>query len=366
MGWVKTEKTNKLSKLGDIDFTTTAPVDGNALVYDETNDVWVPGEGGGSSGIVELTQAEYDQLTQEEKNNGTIYQISDKGYFYYKEKQFRAIKELTQAQYDLLTPEQKADGTIYMISDATNNLNDLDNVDISNLTDGQIIEYDATTQSWVNATNKIVIQKTQAEYDLLTSAEKNNGSIYKITDKAKIYCLDEAYHAIKEITSINYAQLTNAEKNNGTLYVITDKETTAADIPYSSGVSVGDKLDNVPTFDTLTSSDNNKLLGVSVSGGDISVGAVDTPFKIATFSSSNYSIAANGTQHMAIDFITVPSGYTLAGIVGFATNQASVGVSVMRLTTSGSWALQLFNTSSSALSGQPFEVTVLFIKSSLL
>ena len=47
MGWVKTEKTNKLSKLGDIDFTTTAPVDGNALVYDETNDVWVPGEGGG-------------------------------------------------------------------------------------------------------------------------------------------------------------------------------------------------------------------------------------------------------------------------------------------------------------------------------
>ena len=46
MGWVKTEKTNKLSKLGDIDFTTTAPVDGNALVYDETNDVWVPGAGG--------------------------------------------------------------------------------------------------------------------------------------------------------------------------------------------------------------------------------------------------------------------------------------------------------------------------------
>ena len=49
---------------------------------------------------------------------------------------------------------------------------------------------------------------------------------------------------------------------------------TAADIPYSSGVSVADMLDNVPTFDTLTTSDNNKLLGVSVSGSDISVGAV--------------------------------------------------------------------------------------------
>ena len=50
----------------------------------------------------------------------------------------------------------------------------------------------------------------------------------------------------------------------------------ADDIPYSSGVSVADKLDNVPTFDTLTTSDNNKLLGVSVSGDDISVGAVES------------------------------------------------------------------------------------------
>lgn len=82
MGWVKTEKTNKLSKLGDIDFTTTAPVDGNALVYDETNDVWIPGEGGGGGGgleVVELTQAEYDILSTAEKNNGKMYLVNDAG-----------------------------------------------------------------------------------------------------------------------------------------------------------------------------------------------------------------------------------------------------------------------------------------------
>ena len=81
MGWVKTEKTNKLSKLGDIDFTTTAPVDGNALVYDETNDVWVPGAGSGGGGleVVELTQAEYDILTPEQKNNGKMYLVNDAG-----------------------------------------------------------------------------------------------------------------------------------------------------------------------------------------------------------------------------------------------------------------------------------------------
>lgn len=159
MGWVKTEKTNKLSKLGDIDFTTTAPIDGNALVYDETNNVWVPGEGGGGSSGVELTQAEYDALTQE---------------------------------------------------------------------------------------------------------EKNNGSIYKITDKAKIYCLDEEYHAVLEITSADYALLTSDEKNNGTLYILTDEETTADDIPYSAGVSVADKLDSltasVNTVNSYTASyDSTKI-----------------------------------------------------------------------------------------------------------
>lgn len=83
------------------------------------------------------------------------------------------------------------------------------------------------------------------------------------------------FRRVVELTSAQYSALSSAEKNNGTLYVITDEETTAADIPYSAGVSVADKLDNVPTFDTLTTSDNNKLLGISVSGSDISVGAVN-------------------------------------------------------------------------------------------
>lgn len=88
-----------------------------------------------------------------------------------------------------------------------------------------------------------VIQKTMAEYTALPSSEKMNGSIYKITDKALIYCLDEEYHAVKELEHAEYEALTSAEKNNGTIYVETDVETTADDIPYSAGVSVADKLD---------------------------------------------------------------------------------------------------------------------------
>lgn len=50
------------------------------------------------------------------------------------------------------------------------------------------------------------------------------------------------FRRVVELTSAQYAQLTPAEQNNGTLYIITDEETTAADIPYSAGVSVADKL----------------------------------------------------------------------------------------------------------------------------
>lgn len=63
---------------------------------------------------------------------------------------------------------------------------------------------------------------------------------------------------IEEMTQAEYDALTPAQKADGTLRAISDGQTKIQDI------------DNV----TITTSDNNKLLGVSVSGSDISVGAV--------------------------------------------------------------------------------------------
>ena len=80
-----------------------------------------------------------------------------------------------------------------------------------------------------------VIQLTQAEYTALSTAEKMNGSIYKMTDNAKMYCLDEEYHPVKELTTAQYEALTSAEKNNGTIYIQTDAETTGSDIPVATG-----------------------------------------------------------------------------------------------------------------------------------
>ena len=70
--------------------------------------------GTGSSAEVELTQAEYDALSEEEKMNGTTYYISDA-------LDEQKVVELTQAEYDALSEEQKMADVNYFITDASNN-----------------------------------------------------------------------------------------------------------------------------------------------------------------------------------------------------------------------------------------------------
>lgn len=131
-----------------------------------------------------------------------------------------------------------------------------------------------------------VVQKTMAEYTALPSTDKMNGSIYKITDKALIYCLDEEYHALKELTSAQYSQLTPAEQNNGTIYVKTDEETTADDIPYSSGVSVADMLDSNTT-------DDNYLVPVYNNEKVLKITETSTAYYISGYVRVNGNVAAN-------------------------------------------------------------------------
>lgn len=79
------------------------------------------------------------------------------------------------------------------------------------------------------------------------------------------------YRRVVELLSAQYEALTPAEQNNGTIYVKTDEETTAADIPYSAGVSVADKLDSVNTCETIyTQETYQNDLGI-----DRSIGAYD-------------------------------------------------------------------------------------------
>lgn len=60
------------------------------------------------------------------------------------------------------------------------------------------------------------------------------------------------FRRVVELLSAQYSALSSAEKNNGTIYIKTDEETTADDIPYSAGVSVADKLDSLTNVSQIT------------------------------------------------------------------------------------------------------------------
>ena len=221
------------------------------------------------------------------------------------------------------------------VASTLESLTDVD-IDSTSLEDGQGLIYDETNDKWVNGTvsgGASVVQKTMAEYTALPSADKMNGSIYKITDKALIYCLDEEYHALKEITSADYALLSSAEKNNGTLYILTDEETTADDIPYSSGVSVADalteKMNHIKDMSAASSghpastdyiplSDGTNEYKASVGEiGKVAVGAVIKYMDISDTSPVNIK-GRTGNKVVKDNFINAISlDYNIVGLLHF-------------------------------------------------
>lgn len=80
-----------------------------------------------------------------------------------------------------------------------------------------------------------------------------NSTDYKVTNE-QLIALSKTNIIIPK-TQAQYDALTPAEKNNGALYIITDAVITADDVEYSSGVSVADKIDGI-IDDTTTSQDS--------------------------------------------------------------------------------------------------------------
>ena len=159
-----------------------------------------------------VTQAEYDDLSYDEKMNKTITYIitdaeneNDMDNYYTKEEvditinevnteidlveamfDGRSIKYMTQAEYDELTYEQKTDNTVaYMITDADLfEGTDLNNYYTKDETDVAINEV-STEIDLVEAMfgGRSLRYMTQAEYDELTYEQKTDNTVaYMITD----------------------------------------------------------------------------------------------------------------------------------------------------------------------------------------
>lgn len=163
----------------------------------------------------------------------------------------------------------------------------------------------------------LAISLTATDLVPITDSNGENKSIHgqQIKDFVGDEFLDDI-QAVEDMISDEYdpERVTPYEAGdlaiyNNTLYKCLDTTSGAWDSTKWDETTIAAAvaaLANVPTFDTLTTSDNNKLLSVSVSGSDISVGAVGVKQKVVSFQSS---ISGNSDK-----------GYTISDIL----NQASV------------------------------------------
>ena len=70
--------TNAVADMTDVDIDDQTLTDGNVLKWNATSEKWENGQGGGgSANAQEITWANYQALSQAEKENGTIYYIPD-------------------------------------------------------------------------------------------------------------------------------------------------------------------------------------------------------------------------------------------------------------------------------------------------
>jgi len=195
----------------------------------------------------------------------------------------------------------------------------------------QFADLDTDEKDLIGAINELkdggasVAQLTQAEYTELTSAEKMNGSIYKLTDKAIMLCLDEEYHAVKELTTEEYEELTTADQNNGTIYIQTDAETTGSDIPVSD-------TDATTIAAALSKFGFGNIKSQTFTGLTVSANAVDTRDLTLTVS-ADYGILCGfslaGTSNCSILQCYFTSKKILhTRVLNHASNQDSYSISV--------------------------------------
>lgn len=161
-------------------------------------------------------------------------------------------RELTQEEYDALTEEEKMNGTTYYITDGENPpdemaLGNLSDVAINSPTDGQILKYDAQNAEWVNGDEQDISglesRMTAAEGNItniqnqLVISKSASGSAVTFTDGANaplLFCQADIVavqsgsgdpsptnpRPISGFTGCNVTVSPTSDPNDGTVYPI--------------------------------------------------------------------------------------------------------------------------------------------------
>ncbi len=173
-----TDTLTGITDIGDLaDVHISSATAGQVLKYDSANSQWINADD--SAGAIDL--ADLDDVTISSVTNGQVLtynngvwenansaggassadliSFDDTNVAFTADDVQEAFEEitktLTMSEYNSLSSAEKNNGTIYLISDAPSSYPDIDelnNVNISSPTDGQVLKYDNATSKWVNGT----------------------------------------------------------------------------------------------------------------------------------------------------------------------------------------------------------------------
>lgn len=243
------------------------------------------------------------------------------------------VRSMTTVQFNQLSSEEKV-GFINITDDTGVELSELSDVDIdtSTLVDGQALIYDSNSGEWVNGA-------------VLTTVDADDVSFDDTDVDFTASNVQEAFENIRvTLTQLEYDALSTAEKNNGTIYYISDANGDGSQfqpIIYSTTErEIGVWIDGKPLYEISLHSDLTSVTYV-----DIDV----TDLHLDTLVSYNISHTGNTYYYSSSDYIrayiTDSSSTTLKVIRG-STYPAIDSYTTIRYTKttdtagSGTWTPQ--------------------------
>ena len=173
-------------------------------------------------------------------------------------------------------------------------LNDLLDVDITSASDAQVLTYDAISGKWVNATSPSgVTELSQLSDVTIASASDGNVLTYDSTSGKWV---NEAPSGVTTLDGLSDVSLTTPASGNALVYDGTkwvNDTIDATDIPYSAGVSVSDKINeivaNANTVNQYTASYTN----ASINQGNIYAYSIGKIYMLTGYMRANAQIASD-------------------------------------------------------------------------
>lgn len=181
---------------------------------------------------IELTQEEYDALTEAERKNGKFYfcpDAPDEGHV------LNTVSEITQEAYDALPEDAKNSDCTFYITNGNGSI-------------GKIVRKGIDYSGEALKKENIYKEISYANYMALSEEERNNGLLYFCPDAPSE---EKQYAVLVDISEEGYAALSEEEKNNGKFYFVYNAQ---VDKPHTlTGVMISQSgYDALPTSEKMS------------------------------------------------------------------------------------------------------------------